>query len=741
MGPRRIPASDKDVDAASLSSPEIGQAVAEKLVAKSYCVIEGGFTEDLLKQAQETVAEIESQGRLKRPADLVYEGLFGSEGSSRIAELESRSSGLLLGEGLKTLDQALTDLGSAIAGWLVPVGISTHSRSPGLLHETGVPDGPVPDLAEVEASNWLYSFISGVLTCVIQVGPDNGVLELIPYEREWEAVELETVPGSMILFRSDRLCARHSCRRKTSLLSCFFFSAPSGSEKRTQETPLTPPAKKLNTWIESKLEQLKETEEQHRPDVPRDWLIAMNKQLFKGQHMACRGICARGPATWQGEIAFCAGLSGPDYLIEVPLVRWDHSTKWDPDPNCWKIFKSFTKHMAMMEGAEMFDNRMFNISPAESKIMDPQQRVVLETGYEALFTAGYKKGTILNSLGGMYLGYGTSTSDYSFVESSGDAGAEGSFRATGGSAAITANRFSFCLGMKGPSIAIDSEDASSLVAVHLGCEALQAKGRGQINAFSLCGGIKLNMSPYFWPMKQAQGFLSRTGRSLSFDASADGYSQGDAAINLVIKPLTEIVDGQVVLKEEAAMAVISGTAVNTVGRSASLGAPHGPSEQEVVALAVRAAGLSGFDIDAVESYAVGGSLSDPIEAASLMRVLRLSYQHPEPLGILSAKTNSGNSCHATGASSLLRAIFGNSWGVMSPSQHLRQLNPHLDCSEQPMAFPCEAFEYRLSCSYCGASARGFGGTNAHVIAWGKFEPERVAVAKAKQEEEARALTR
>lgn len=50
----------------------------------------------------------------------------------------------------------------------------------------------------------------------------------------------------------------------------------------------------------------------------------------------------------------------------------------------------------------------------------------------------------MNSLGGMYLGYGTGNSDFSHVDRSGDSAAEGSFGATGGSAAITANR---CLAM------------------------------------------------------------------------------------------------------------------------------------------------------------------------------------------------------------------------------------------------------------------------------------------------------
>lgn len=712
-------ASVRDVALVESDPWDVGQVVVGHLASKGFCIVDTGLDGEALGKAAKDVEELDAAGRLRRPPELIVEGLLGTGGSARIAQLECAE----LQEGLGKVDEAIGDtaghVGPYLAEWL---GIESRARTHPVLHEAAGLVGDAPELTEGEASDWLFQFMRGAVLCVVSMGPDTGTLELRPFDEDAETYSLALQPGMMVLVRSDTIVARYATSGRTLLLSSFLLGAIAKSDKHDVEPELRPCAKQLNDWAIDRLDRLKDEErDDERLNIPRDWIIAMNRQCFKGQHMAARGMSTRMPVTWNEQEFFQASFHGVDYMIEVPLMRWDHSNRYNPDPESWRWAQTYSNHFAMVDGAELFDNKMFSLTPAECKIMDPQQRIVLENGYEALAKAGYKRGQIMNSTGGMYLGFGTNTSDFNYMEKSRDAGAEGSFGATGGSAAICANRFSFCMGMRGPSISIDAEDASGLVAVHSGCEGLQRRGRLTTNFFSLVGGIKLNLSPYFWPQRQAMGFASRKGRCLSFDSSADGMCLGDNATNITLNALTEVVDNEVVVKEyDELIGVVAGSSTNHNGRSASFNSPNGPAEQEVLSMALRSAGLSGFDIDASECYAFGGFLADAVEASSVMRVMRLTDQSDEVLGLTAIKSSCGNSSWATGAVSLARTLLGHHWGCLTPNLHMRQVNPHIDAFDQPMCFMGETVELPMRSSYTQSMARGFGGTNATVIAFGSM---------------------
>lgn len=529
----------------------------------------------------------------------------------------------------------------------------------------------------------------------------------------------------------------HTCSGKCSLLTSFLLKERNRSNKRSANEVVTPVAKKIRMWAMDRLDQLKTQEGGCPPDVPREWIQLMNHQCFKGQPMAVRGAAVRYPSTWDADAFFNACVSGVDLLTYIPMTRWDHSGKYNPDPEGWKFMQTWTQHVACMEGAELFDNKQFAITPAESKVMDPQQRVVLECGYEALYNGGLRRGQIMNSLGGMYLGYGSANSDYGYVERSADSASEGSFGATGGSAAITANRFSFCLGMKGASIAIDAEDASALVATHQGCEALQYKGHNVRTSFSCVGGLKINMAVYFWSQKQAMGLMSHTGRCMSFDAGADGYALGDSCVNMCVKTMVDIIDGQAVIKEsDYLVGLIVASTINSNGNNAKMSAPNGTAQQEMISMAIHNAGLSGFDVNAVEAYGCADVLADAVEISSWTRVCRSAEESSDPLPITCVKSTGGNMSYGCGTAGLLRALQSNRAGSMSPSQHLNQLNPHIDgFSDQPLLFLQECAEFHLGSAYYATGARGLGGTNAFALGWGRVDDKTIPPAPMKKEED------
>mmetsp|Transcript_60235 Transcript_60235/g.127594 ORF Transcript_60235/g.127594 Transcript_60235/m.127594 type:complete len:765 (-) Transcript_60235:140-2434(-) len=713
---------------------DVGEACANAIATKGYCVLNPGLEGEALAKCIKDAAVLEKAGRLRRLPTLVVESLLGTEGSSQVAQLTGEdSSGSKLafpGDGFATLDDTIDTVSSYLSPFLgFSLNIEVYSRTHSLLHEAGEATGEAPALNESEASNWMFQLSRAAIVVLVALGPDSGTIRLSPYEAEdGEDADysFEFTPGTMLFVRNDLVSVRHVCPGRGLVVSSFLLSNSAGADRQLQASELPPAARKLNEWAMEHLDELKNSEvEGERLDVPRDWIIAMNRQCFRGQHIAVRGLAARVPVTWDEHEFYASTLAGVDYLTDVPLMRWDHSSVYNEHPEGWRYGATYTRHMSFIDGAELFDNKIFGLTPAECRIMDPQQRLVLENGYEALLKGGYKKGQIMNSTGGMYLGFGTGTSDFNFMQKSNDSSAEGSFGATGGSAAICANRFNFCLGMRGPSIAIDAEDAGSSVAVHLGCEGLQRRGRLTVNSFSVVGGVKLNLSPYYWPQRQAMGVASKTGRCMTFDASCDGMVLGDSVTNLTLNALTEVLDNEVVVKDYAEMVgVIAGTATNHNGRSANFFAPNGPAEQEVISMSLRGAQLSGFDIDASECYGYGGFLADAVEVSSVVRILRLADEHDEPLGLTSIKSCVGNVNWAAGALSFVRILMSNTFGCMTPNLHLREVNPHIDVSDQPMLIPTESLEYKMRSSYTHTMSRGFGGTNSSLIGFNNMDFER-----------------
>lgn len=729
---RDVPAVRLNTESADSAAASERDAAAEKVAAtlatQGFCLVDCGFKDKkkaLLSQARNDSQEMDHW--FYRPEELIFTGLFGDEGSARICPLNSPED---LKEGLKALDQEITDLAQATAPFLsFKLALHIASRARAVLHETGPLEGVIEKMTEDEAYAWLLDFRFGRVMCIICVGPGYGDFQLEAHEPSGEPGEpsppmkplkVASSPGTVLLVRSDKLKIRHLCRKRCFLLSCNFQA----SAATNMRLPANPCAERLQEWLDARLRHLKNAEtDGRRADLPRHLRLTMNRQGFKGQYMAARGMASRVAPCWGPETFWCGAASGLDTMLEVPLMRWDHEKVYDSDENGWRLYKTFSRHLSVVEGADLFDNKMFGITPAESRIMDPQQRVVLEVGYEALFSAGYKKGRIMNSLGGMYLGYGVGNSDFGHVERAGDTAAEGSFGATGGSAAITANRFSFCLGMKGPSLAVDAEDASGLLAVHMGCEALHSKGRAQANEYSVCGGIKLNLAFFYWPQRQAAGWLSKTGRCLTFDNNADGWVHGDAAVNMVVKTLSDNVDGQIVVKEsEPFLASLCGSSVRHTGFGASLSASHGPTEQEVISTAVQAAGLTGVDIDACETYGIANMLADPVEVNSVSRVLRLADDDDDaPLLLRASKTAMGNAMHAGSAVSLMHAILGAVAGSIGPNLHLQQTNPYLDMSDLPLDIVSEVVPNRMSSAFVNSFARGYGGTNVSMVSYAAKE--------------------
>ncbi|MGW2426379.1 beta-ketoacyl synthase N-terminal-like domain-containing protein, partial [Streptomyces sp. NPDC001709] len=356
-----------------------------------------------------------------------------------------------------------------------------------------------------------------------------------------------------------------------------------------------------------------------------------------------------------------------------------------------------------LDQVDSFDAGFFGISPGEAAVLDPQQRLVLELAWEAFEDAGIIPGDgDGGSADGTGVFVGATYDDYAALRGT----RLSPHSATGRNRAMIANRVSYALGLRGPSLVVDSAQSSALVAVHLACRALAA---GEC-AVALAGGVQLNIAQDGYDVTRALGAISPDGRCYTFDERADGFVRGEGGAVLVLKPLSAaLADGDTV------HAVIRGSATNNDGGGDALTAPRPEAQAEVLRLACAAAGVSPAELSYVELHGTGTPLGDPVEAAALGMVARRDRERPLLVG--SVKTNIGHLEGAAGIAGLVKTVLSLSRRELVPSLNFRTPNPRIPLAELGLRVvtgtgPWPAVQGPL---LAGVSSFGMGGANCHVV--------------------------
>ena len=361
---------------------------------------------------------------------------------------------------------------------------------------------------------------------------------------------------------------------------------------------------------------------------------------------------------------------------------------------------------AFVEGIEWFDSRFFRIAPIEARLMDPRQRMMLETSWQALEEAGIDPDGLRGSRTGVYAG--VVGGEYkSLIRASGKTDSY-----LGTTASVTVGRVAFALGLEGPAMAIDMACASALAAVHQAVAGLQ---RGEVD-LALAGGVQVVLSRGVSRFMMDAGMLSPSGQCRPFDASADGYVRGEGCGIVVLKRLSEA---------EAAgdriWGVIKGSAVNQNGASAGLTVPNGPAQERVMEAALVQAGLTGADVDYLEAHATGSQLGDAIEVHAAGSVYGRGRDAARPLLLGTVKSNIGHLEAAAGAAGLIKTVLAMKQGVIPKHLHFKKPNPQIDWDRLPVQVTAEKTAWPLHPDRpprAAVSAFGVSGTNAHIVVEG-----------------------
>ncbi|MFR9749864.1 SDR family NAD(P)-dependent oxidoreductase [Nocardia sp. 004] len=423
--------------------------------------------------------------------------------------------------------------------------------------------------------------------------------------------------------------------------------------------------------------------------------------------IAIVGVSGRYPGADGLDAYWRVLLEGRDCITEIPRERWDHRRFFVPDRN--NPFTSYTTWGGFLEDVDCFDPLFFAISPREAEVMDPQERLFLQTAWAALEDAGHTRadlarGGLRPEEAGVFVGVMWGT--YQMF------GAEESRLGRGTLPASTfwsiPNRVSHVLDFQGPSIAVDTACSSSLTALHLACQSMRT---GECR-LAVVGGVNLSLHPYkFVALSQGQ-FASSDGRCRSFGADGDGYVAGEGVGAMVLRPLADAeADGDTIY------GVIKGSAVNHGGRVNGFTVPNPAVQATVIRSALRTGGVDPASVSYIEAHGTGTALGDPIEIAGLAKVFGDTGVTELPIG--SVKSNIGHLEAAAGIAALTKVLLQLRHHTIVPSLHAVPPNPNIDFAATPFRIPTEPLPWPSGAPglprRATVSSFGAGGANANVV--------------------------
>ncbi len=364
----------------------------------------------------------------------------------------------------------------------------------------------------------------------------------------------------------------------------------------------------------------------------------------------------------------------------------------------------YVKRGYVLDGALAFDPACFGYTPAEARSIDPQQRWLLQTAWEALEDAGYAPKSIPGD---------TSVGVFASISPSGGLRQPASFSADpagymnallGCDKDYAAARIAYKLNLHGPAMAVQTACSSSLVGVAQACQSLMDYGCDM----ALAGGCTIVFPQEAGYLSLEEGGLSADGYCHAFDHRASGMNFGNGCAMLVLKRLEDALEAG-----DHVYGVIRGFAVNNDGSDkVGFTAPSVSGQRAVIEEALAMADVPPESVTYIEAHGTGTPMGDPIEVKALAEAYG-----PEggPCELGSVKANVGHLNAAAGAAGLVKAMLCLEHAEIPPLLHFERPNPALGLEQTRFTAGAPLHAWTAKPRRAGVSSFGLGGTNCHLV--------------------------
>ncbi|HKD15247.1 MAG TPA: SDR family NAD(P)-dependent oxidoreductase [Candidatus Angelobacter sp.] len=416
-----------------------------------------------------------------------------------------------------------------------------------------------------------------------------------------------------------------------------------------------------------------------------------------------------------------------DLITVIPPDRWIWEDYYG-DP-LKEANKSNSKWGGFMKEIDKFDPLFFGISPREARMMDPQQRLFLQTVWKAIEDSGQKVSDLSGSRTGLFVG--AAADDYAHLINSFQIPLDG-YSAAGNSHSVLANRVSFLLNLHGPSAPIDTACSSSVIALHRAIESIHT---GSCD-MAIVGGVQIMLNPAGHIAFSSAGMLSADGKCKTFDKRANGYVRGEGCGAIFLKTLKAAeADGNHIY------AVIRATAENHGGKVTTLTAPNASAQSALLIEAYEKAHIDPTTVGYIECHGTGTSLGDPIEIQALSKAFSELYKKHRKApartphcALSSVKTNIGHLETAAGIASILKVLLAIKHKQIPANINFEEINPYINLKGTPFYIADKLTAWEAATGQdglavprrAGISSFGFGGANAHIVLEEYIPPRRAS---------------
>lgn len=419
-------------------------------------------------------------------------------------------------------------------------------------------------------------------------------------------------------------------------------------------------------------------------------------EQYRDEDIAVIGMAGRFPEADTLEEFWANLAAGRDSVRAFPEQRLEELQEiFDQLPPVNFIRQGY------LEQISQFEPEIFGINHEECRVMDPQQRILLELVEEAIADAGYAPDRLAQSEVGVYVTEGENLYTRNFYGLSFMAFVNGLQSSGAGRVAYTYN-------FRGPAFVISCACSSTLVALHTACESLR---RGECE-YAISGGVRLDLFPTDVNQMGAVPILSPDQQARAFDKAANGTIIGEGGAVLILKPAKKaLADGDTI------HAIIKGSGINSDGnRSSSLNAPSEEGQAEAILKALKQAEIDPATLSYLETHGTGTKIGDPIEIAGMTAALKQFGLRNQSIPIGSLKTNIGHLDTAAGVASVVKTILAMKHRQIPPSLHFSEPNPYIDFEHSPFYVNIRLSDWESdTIRRAGVTSLGLIGTNAHMI--------------------------